>query len=104
MLLKCDTYFTILFLEVFATVLRLILKWFLRTSQHKCWGVPDNDTIGNGITCKERRQNYIQYNDNNMMENIGNLFVKCMRQLIKGHLSHLSDCYVMYRQRARSVM
>ena len=35
-----------------------------------------------------------------MLENIGNLFVKCMRELPKAHLYHLfgvSDCYVMYR-------
>ena len=38
--------------------------------------------------------------------NIGNLFVICMRQVTKGHLYHLlgvSDYYVMYRQRAKSV-
>ena len=39
-----------------------------------------------------------------MLGNIGDLFVKCMRQVTKGHLYHLlgvSDYYVMYRQRAR---
>ena len=36
-----------------------------------------------------------------MVGNIGDLFVKCMRQVTKGHLYHLlgvSDYYVMYRQ------
>ena len=35
-----------------------------------------------------------------MLGNIGDLFVKCMRQVTKGHLYHLlgvSDYYVMYR-------
>ena len=39
--------------------------------------------------------------------NIGDLFVKCMRQVTKGHLYHLlgiSDYYVMYRQKAKSVL
>ena len=39
--------------------------------------------------------------------NIGNLFVICMQQVTKGHLYHLlgvSDYYVMYRQRAKSVL
>ena len=33
-------------------------------------------------------------------ENIGNLFVICMRQITKGYLYHLGvlDYYVMYRQ------
>ena len=34
-----------------------------------------------------------------MLGNIGDLFVKCMRQVTKGHLYHLLgllDCYVMY--------
>ena len=34
-----------------------------------------------------------------MLGNIGDLFVKCMRQVTKGHLYHLlgvSDYYVMY--------
>ena len=42
-----------------------------------------------------------------MLGNIGDLFVKCMRQVSKGHLYHLlgiSDCYVMYRQRAKSLI
>ena len=41
-----------------------------------------------------------------MLGNIGNLFVKCMRQVTKGHLYHLYgvlDYYVMYRQKAQSV-
>ena len=41
-----------------------------------------------------------------MLGNIGDLFVKCMRQVTKGHLYHLlgvSDYYVMYRHRAQSV-
>ena len=40
-------------------------------------------------------------------ENIGNLFVICMRQVTKGNSYHLlgvSDYYVMYRQRAKSVL
>ena len=39
--------------------------------------------------------------------NIGTLFVICMREVTKGHLYHLlgvSDYYVMYRQRAKSVL
>ena len=42
-----------------------------------------------------------------MLGNIGDLFVKCMQQVTKGHLYHLvevSDYYVMYRQRAKSVL
>ena len=42
-----------------------------------------------------------------MLGNIGNLFVKCMQQVTKGHLHHLlgeSDYYVMYRQLAQSVL
>ena len=39
-----------------------------------------------------------------MLGNIGDLFVKCMQQVTKGHLYHLlgiSDYYVMYRQTAK---
>ena len=39
-----------------------------------------------------------QYDDKNMLGNIGDLFEKCMRQVTKGHLYHLlgvSDYYVM---------
>ena len=39
-----------------------------------------------------------------MLGNIGDLSVKCMRQVTKGHLYHLlgvSDYYVMYRHRAK---
>ena len=39
-----------------------------------------------------------------MLGNIGDLFVKCMQQVTKGHLYRLfwvSDYYVMYRQRAK---
>ena len=42
-----------------------------------------------------------------MLGNVGDLFVKCMRQVTKGHLYHLfgvSDYYEMYRQRAQSVL
>ena len=42
-----------------------------------------------------------------MLGNIGNLFVKCKRQVTKGYLYHLlgvSDYYVMYRQRAQSAL
>ena len=42
-----------------------------------------------------------------MMENIGNLFVKSMRQVTKGHLYHLFGVlayYVMYMERAQSVL
>ena len=41
-----------------------------------------------------------------MLGNIGDLFVKCMRQVTKGHLYHLlgaSDYSVMYRHRAQTV-
>ena len=54
-----------------------------------------------------RRQNSPQYDDKNMLRNIGELFVICMRQVTKGHLYHLlgvSDYYVMYRHRAQSVL
>ena len=39
-----------------------------------------------------------------MLGNIGDLFVKCMRQVMKGLLYHLLgvlDYYVMYRHRAK---
>ena len=42
-----------------------------------------------------------------MLGNIGDLFVICMWQVTEGHLYHLlwvSDYYVMYKQRARSVL
>ena len=42
--------------------------------------------------------------DKSMLGGIGDLFVKCMRQVTKGHLYHLfgvSDYYVIYRQRAK---
>ena len=38
-----------------------------------------------------------------MLGNIGDLFVKCIRQVTKGYFYHLlgvSDYYIMYRQRA----
>ena len=41
-----------------------------------------------------------------MLGNIGDLLVKCMQQVTKGHLYHLlgvSDYCVMYMQRAQSV-
>ena len=40
-----------------------------------------------------------------MLRNMGNLLVKCMQQVTKGHLYHpwVLDYYVMYRQRAQSV-
>ena len=56
---------------------------------------------------KGRRQNSQPSDDKNMLGNIGNLFVKCMQQVTKDHLYHLlgvSDYYVMYRQRAQSVL
>ena len=43
----------------------------------------------------------------NILGNIGDLFVKCMRQDTKSHLYHLlrvSDYNVMYRHRAQSVL
>ena len=42
-----------------------------------------------------------------MLGNISDHFVKCMRQVTKGHLYHLlgvSDYYVMYRHRAQLVL
>ena len=40
-----------------------------------------------------------------MLGNIDDLFVKCMQQVAKGHLYlGVSDYYVMYRQRAQSVL
>ena len=41
-----------------------------------------------------------------MLGNIGDLMVKCMRHVTKGHMYHLfgvSDYYVVYRQRAQLV-
>ena len=52
-------------------------------------------------------ENSPQYFDKKMPGNIGELFVKCMRQVIKGHLynlSEISDYYVIYRQRAQSAL
>ena len=60
-----------------------------------------------GNHSKGRRQNSPQKDDKNMLGNISNLFVKSRRQVTKGHLYHLlgvSDNYVMYRQRAQSVL
>ena len=56
---------------------------------------------------KGRDQNLPQYDDKNMLGNICDLFVKCMRQITKGHLYHLlgvSDYYVMYRHKPKSVL
>ena len=42
-----------------------------------------------------------------MLSDIGDLFVKCMRQATKGHLYHplgVFDYYVMYMHRAQSVL
>ena len=46
-----------------------------------------------------------------MLGNIGNMLTKCMlkitkcmQQVTKGHLLGVSDYYVMYRQRAPSVL
>ena len=42
-----------------------------------------------------------------MLGKIADLFVKCMRQVTKGHLYHLfgvSDYYVMNRERNESVL
>ena len=42
-----------------------------------------------------------------MLGNIGDLFVKCMRQVTKSNLYHLlrvTDYYVMYRQRPQSIL
>ena len=76
----------------------------------------DKDKVGEGalggfgymyMSTKGRRQNSPQYDDKNMLENIGDLFVKCMQQFTKGHLYHLlgvSDYYIMYRHRAQSVL
>ena len=50
---------------------------------------------------KGETQNSPQKDDKNMLGNIGDLFVKCLRQVTKDHLYHLlgvSDYYVMYRQ------
>ena len=54
------------------------------------------------LTCiqycpKGRGQNSPQWDDKNMLGNIGDLFVKCMPQVTKSHLYHLfGDNYVMY--------
>ena len=56
---------------------------------------------------KERHQNSPQHDDKNMVGNFGNLFVKYMQQVTKGHLYHLlgvSDYNVMYRQRTQSIL
>ena len=39
-----------------------------------------------------------------MLGNVGNLFVKCMRQVIKDHLLGVLDNYLVYRQRAKLVL
>ena len=54
-----------------------------------------------------RPQNSPQDDDKNMMENFGNLFVKCMLLVTNGYLYHLlrvSDYYVIYGQRAQSAL
>ena len=56
---------------------------------------------------KGRRQNSPQQDDKNMLGNIGDLFVKCMQQVTKGHLYRLlgvSDYHVTYRQGAQLVL
>ena len=56
---------------------------------------------------KGRRQNSPQKDDKTVLGNVDDLFVKCMRQVTKGHLYHLlgvSDYYVMYRHRAQSFL
>ena len=53
-----------------------------------------------GVFYKRRHHNSPQSDDKNMVGNIGDLFVKCMRQVTKSQLSHLlgvSDYYVIYR-------
>ena len=54
---------------------------------------------GNCRNDKGKRQNSPQSDDKNMLGNIGDMFVKCMRQVTKGHLLRVSDYYVMYRRR-----
>ena len=54
-----------------------------------------------------RRQNSPQKDDKNMLGNIGDLFMKCIQQVTKGHLYHLlgvSDYCLNYRHRAQSVL
>ena len=68
---------------------------------------PD-DSQRQAAASKGRHRNPPQYDDKNMLGNIGDPFVKCMQQVTKGHLyCHLlgvSDYYVMYRQRIQSVL
>ena len=74
------------------------------------WGGGGGTTVevaGESAPSKGRRQNSRQSDDKNMLGNIGDLFVKCMRQVTKDHLYNLlgvSDYYVMYRHRAQSVL
>ena len=76
--------------------------------EQQVWDVLRKLMEFNGENCiMGRRQNSPQQDDKNMLGNIGDLFVKCMRQVTKAHLYHLlgvSDYYVMYRQRAQSVL
>ena len=54
-----------------------------------------------------RDKNSPQKDGKNMLGNIGDLFVKCMLQVINSHFYHLlgvSDYYTIYRQRAKSVL
>ena len=56
---------------------------------------------------KGTHQIFSQYDDENMLGSFGNLFVKCMQQITKGHWYHLfgvSDHCEMYRQRAQSAL
>ena len=53
-----------------------------------------------------RRQNSPQEDDENMLGNIGDLFVTCMRQVTKDHLYHLLGVSDYYErgQRAQSIL
>ena len=67
-----------------------------------CYPLCSKENIAKG-----RRQNSLQKDDKNMLGNIGDLFVKRLPQVTKSRLYHMlevSDYYVMYRQRAQSVL
>ena len=57
-------------------------------------GTVHAESNNNIDTNKGRRQNCSQKDDKNMLGNIGDLFVKCMRQVTKGHLYHLLGYWI----------
>ena len=63
-----------------------------RNTEKGLWGLGTPfilDSLLEIDTSYGRRTNSPQKDDKNMLGNIGDLFVKCMRQVTKGHLYHL---------------